>query len=133
MGALSSGHDGFGGGLGAPAGRLEIAAVWNDVGMHQWRSASQILVFHLMSGGSELTDDAGNMDAVPDQHGIGEKAEATGFVHHLFVVAGAEVTPIGEEQRLGEDVAEFAAVELQLDGVTQRFFLDVAKNVKRLH
>ena len=103
---------GSGGGVGAPTGRLEVAAVWNDVGMRQWRGAGQILVLHLVSGGTELIDDASDMDGVPDQHGIGEKAEATGFVHHLLVVAGAEGTPIGEEQGFGEDVAEFAAVEL---------------------
>ena len=66
------------------------AAVWYDVGMRQWRGAGQILVLHLVSGGTELIDDAGDMDGVPDQHGIGEKAEATGFVHHLLVVAGAK-------------------------------------------
>ena len=101
--------------------------------MRQRRDAGQILVLHLVSGGTKLVDDAGDVDGVPDQHGIGEQAEAAGLVHHLLVVAGAEAAPVGEEQRFGEDVAELAAVELQLDGVTQRLLLDVAQNVQRLH
>ncbi len=64
MGSFSSGHDGFGGGVGAPTGGREVAAVWNDVGMRQWRGAGQILVLHLVSGGTELIDDASDMDAV---------------------------------------------------------------------
>src|SRR5271168_5192059 len=114
LGFSSSGHDGFGGGLGPPAGRLEVAAVGDDVGMRQRRDAGQVLVLHLVSGGTKLVDDAGDVDGVPDQHSIGEQAEAAGLVHHLLVVAGAEAAPVGEEQRLGEGVAEFAAVELQL-------------------
>jgi hypothetical protein len=39
------------------------------------------------------------------------------------VVAGAEAAPVGEEQRLGEGVTELAAVELELDGVTQRLWM----------
>ncbi len=57
------------------------------------------------------------MDGVPHQHGVGEQAEAAGLVHHRLVVVGPEAALVGEEQRLGEDVAELAAVELQLDGV----------------
>src|SRR5664279_3569438 len=121
LGSLSSGHDGFGGSLGPPARRLEIAAVGDDVGMCQRRDAGQILVLHRVSGGTKLVDDAGDVDGVPDQHGIGEQAKAAGLVHHLLVVTGAEAAPVGEEQRFGEDVAELAAVELQLDGVTQPY------------
>src|SRR5271165_4463261 len=134
IGASSgSGHDGLGGRLGAPAGRLEVAAIGNDVGVGQWRDARQFLVCHVVPGGPELIDDAADMDGVPDQHGVGKQAEAAGLVHHLLVVAGAEAAPVGEEQRLREDVAELAAVELQLDGVTQLLLVDVSQDVQRLH
>ena len=103
------------------------------MGVRQRGHAGQILVLDDMSIRPELIDDARDMDGVPDQDGIGEQAEAAGLVHHLLVVAGAEAAPVGEEQRLGEDVAEFAAVELQLDGVAQIFFLNVAQDVQRLH
>ena len=43
------------------------------------------------------------------------KAEAAGLVHDLLVVAGAECALVGEEQPFGEDVAELAAVQLELD------------------
>src|SRR5271168_2018563 len=83
-----SGHGGFG--VGTPARRLEVAAIWNDVGVGQRGDPCQILVVDLVSGGTELLDDTGDVDSVPDQHGIGQQAEAAGLVHHLLVVAGAE-------------------------------------------
>src|SRR4051812_22415586 len=51
VGFSSSGHDGFGGGPGPPAGRLEVAAVGNDVDMCQRRDTRQIFVLHLVPGG----------------------------------------------------------------------------------
>jgi hypothetical protein len=72
VGFSSSGHDGLGGGLGPPVGRLEVAAVGNDVGMCQRRDAGQILVLHLVSGGTKLVDDAADVVGVPNQHGIRE-------------------------------------------------------------
>jgi hypothetical protein len=53
--------------------------------------------------------------------------------HHLFVVAGPEAAPIGEEQRFGEGVAELTAVKLQLDGVTKRLLLNISRDVYGLH
>jgi hypothetical protein len=47
--------------------------------MRQWRDAGQILVLHFVSGGTKLIDDAGDVDGVPNQHGIGEQVEATGL------------------------------------------------------
>lgn len=126
-------HDGFGGRLGTPAGGLKVAAVGNDVGVCQGRDAGEVLVLHLVPGGAELVDDASNVDGIPDQYGIGEQAEAAGLVHHLFVVTGAEAALVGKEQPLGKDMAELAAVELQLDGVAKRLLLDVAQDVQRLH
>ncbi len=77
----------------------------------------EVLVLHLVAVSAELLDDAADMDGVPDQHGVGEQAEAAGLIHYLLVVAGPEAALVGEEQRFGQDVAELAAVELQLDGV----------------
>ncbi len=110
--------------LGASAERLEVTAIGNDVDVSQWRDANQFLVCHLVLGGPELIDGAADMDGVPDQYGVGKQTEAAGLVHHLFVVAGAEAAQVGEEQRLREDMAELAAVEPQLDGVTQRLLVD---------
>src|ERR1700693_1076374 len=64
LGLSSSGDDGFGSGLGPPAGRLEVAAVGNDVGMRQWRDAGQILVFHFVPGGPQLIDNVADVDGV---------------------------------------------------------------------
>jgi hypothetical protein len=42
------------------------------MGVRKRRHASQILI---PSGGAELVDDAGDVDSVPHQHGVGEQAE----------------------------------------------------------
>src|SRR5271165_7239258 len=123
-----SGADGLRRYLGPPPGRLKVAAISDDMSMAQGRDPGQVGVFHLVPGGPQLIDDTGDVDGVPHQHGIGEQAETAGLVHHLFVVAGTEAAPIGEEQRLGEGVAELAAVKLQLDGVTKRLFLDISQD-----
>src|SRR5271169_3403250 len=85
-----------------------------------------------MAAGTELLGDAAHVYGVPDQHGIGEQAEAAGLVHDLLVVAGAEVALVGEEDPSGEDVAELTAVELQLDGLAQRLLVDVAQDLDGL-
>ena len=101
--------------------------------MGQGRDPGQVGVLHLVPGGPQLINDRGDVDGVPDQHGVGEKAEAAGLVHDLLVVAGAEAAPIGEEQRSGEGVAELAAVKLQVDGVSERLVLNISQNMDRLH
>src|SRR5271165_1970119 len=128
LGSTGSGGDGLRGYFGPPSGRLEVASIGNDVSMCQGRDPCQVHILHRMPGGPQLIDDVGDVDRVPDQHRVGEKAEAAGLVHHLFVVAGTEAAPIGEEQRFGEGVTELAAVKLELDGVTKRLFLDISQD-----
>src|SRR5271163_157662 len=72
-GSFGSSHHGFGRGLGAPAGRLEVASIGNDMGVRQRRHASQILIPHLVSGGAELVDDAGDVDNVPTSTALESK------------------------------------------------------------
>ena len=100
--------------------------------MGQRRDAGEVLVAHRMAGGTELPGDAAHVHGVPDQHGIREQAEAAGLVHDLLVVAGAEVALVGEKDPSGEDVAKLAAVELQLDGLAQLLFVDVAQDMDGL-
>ena len=69
---FGSSHDGFGRGLGAPAAGGETGSSFHDIGARKQRHASQILI---PSGGAELVDDAGDVDSVPHQHGVGEQAE----------------------------------------------------------
>src|SRR5208337_918425 len=46
----------------------------------------------MMAGGTELLGDAAHVHGVPDQHGIGEQAEAAGIVHDLLVVIARRYT-----------------------------------------
>jgi len=97
--------------------------------MQQRRDPRQVLILHFVPASAELRDDAGDMDRVPDQHGVGQQAEAARLVHDLLVVAGPEVALIGEEQPLGQDVAKLPAVQLQLNGLAQRRLVNVAQDV----
>jgi len=56
----------------APAAGGETGSSFHDMGVRKRRHASQILI---PSGGAELVDDAGDVDSVPHQHGVGEQAE----------------------------------------------------------
>jgi hypothetical protein len=72
------------------------------------------------------------VDRVPDEHGIRQEAEATRLVHNFLIVPKAEGALIGEEQPLGERVAELAAVELELNRPAERLLVNVAKDVDGL-
>jgi hypothetical protein len=89
------------------------------------RDPSEVLIADDVSIGPQLGDDAVDVDGVPDQHGVGQQTETAGLVHHLLVVADPEGTLIGEEQPFCEDVAELAAIELELDSPAERLLLDV--------
>jgi hypothetical protein len=65
---FGSSHDRFGRGLGAPAAGGETGSSFHDMGVRKRRHA-------IPSGGAELVDDAGDVDSVPHQHGVGEQAE----------------------------------------------------------
>src|SRR5271165_5224539 len=116
--------------LRAPSIMLAMSGIWL-MGC-QFTRSGEVLVVHRMAGGAELPGDAAHVHGVPDQHGIGEQAEAAGLVHDLLVVAGAEVALVGEKDPSGEDVAELAAVELQLYGLAQRLLVDVAQDMDGL-
>src|ERR1700756_2168084 len=72
------------------------------------------------------------MDSVPDQDGVGQQAEAARLIHDLLVIAGAEGAVVGEEQPLGQGMAEFTAIELKLDCPAKWFLIDIAEDVDGL-
>ena len=55
-----------------------------------------------------------------------------GLVHDLLIIAGAQIALVRKENPLREDVAEFAAIELQLDGLAERLLMNVAQDVDGL-
>jgi hypothetical protein len=97
--------------------------------MDQWRDAREIFIGNSVTVGPQLSDDAVDVDGVPNEHGIGKQAQATRLVHDLLVVASAEGAVIGEEQPLRERVTEFTPVELELDRPPERFLVNIAQDM----
>ena len=51
-----------------------------------------------MASFSKAGDDFGDMNGIPDQDGVGQKAQATGLVHNLGQVSGSKFALIGFEK-----------------------------------
>ena len=122
----------LGEGIGAATLGLEVGPIGNHVDMDQWRDAREIFIGNSVTVGPQLSDDAVDVDGVPNEHGIGKQAQATRLVHDLLVVASTERALVGEEQPSGETMAKLAAVKLKVDATTQWLVLDVAQDVKGL-
>jgi hypothetical protein len=90
-----------------------IRPVRDDVSEHEGRNPSKIGIAHVVLIDAKPSHDFLDPLAVPDQHGIGEQAQAAGLIHDFIDVSRAELTAIGEEQTARcQIVPIFAAVEL---------------------
>ncbi len=66
--------------------------------MHERRDAGEVVIVDVVAGSAELGDDAGDVDGVPNQDGIGQQAESPSKIMFSFgraFVASAGLTPSG--------------------------------------
>ena len=58
------------------AGATESSCRWDDMRVGERRDAGKIVIVDLLPGGAELGADTRHLHGIPDQHGVGEQAEA---------------------------------------------------------
>jgi len=76
-----------------------------------------------------MTVDLSDLHRIPNQHGIGEQAQAACLVHNFVQVARAELAPVGKEQAAAcQIVATLAMAKLELHGILHLFVIKIAKN-----
>ena len=83
------------------------------MGKAEGRYPRQVSVQNLFVGGAEAFDDLADAHRIPNQHCVGQQAQATRLVHDLVEVAGAELAAIGEEKTPADQVVPiFPAIQL---------------------
>ena len=83
----------------------------------------------ILSLGPQIFNDIVDFEGVPIQDGIGNQAQATGFVHDLLVIARRKFPLIGKENPAWQLVPIFALVELELNGLPKFEIGEIAQDV----
>lgn len=87
----------------------------------------------LLAGSAQALDDFADAHCIPNQHGIGQQAQAARFVHDLVQIASAELAAIGEEKATaGQVMPILPAIQLQLHTPTHGVIVNVAQDVNGL-
>lgn len=77
----------------------------------------------------QIFHDVVDLNGVPVQDGIGNQAQATGFVHDLLVIASRKFTLVGKENPPRQLVPIFALVELELHRLPEFQVSEIAQNI----
>ena len=81
------------------------------------------------AGGAQFGNDALHLQGVPQNHDVRQQAETGRLVHDCFVVVGAELALVGEEQPACQGMTGLSAVQLGLDQSAEWRVVKVAQDV----
>jgi len=76
----------------------------DEVPERQRRDVGQVGIEDFFTSRAEARHNLSDLNGVPGHHRVRESAEATRLVHDLLQIAGAEFSPVGEEQAAGDQV-----------------------------
>ena len=79
----------------------------------------------------ELRDNPRHVDGIPDEHGVGQPAEARRLVHDLGVIAGLKRPLIGKQAPARARVPPLTTIALELHPSAERLLVQVASERDR--
>jgi hypothetical protein len=107
-------------------GTRKVRAIRNDMGKGGGGNPRELLVRDRFSRRPELRNNPRHVDGIPDEHRIGQQAEACRLVHDFGVIPRLKRPLIRKKEATRELVPPLATIELELHPSSERLIVYVA-------